>query len=86
MSVTRIEVDMPSLARDLGLTRRQREDIATSGLVNARKVKGRTQVSDDDAEMIRQAVMIAAIAGVGILLVLRLLASGAVKPNIPQKT
>lgn len=84
MSGSHIEVDMPSLARDLGLTRRQREDITASGLVTAQKVKGRYQVSDEDAERIRQAVTIAAIAGVGILLVLKLLASGAVTPNIPN--
>jgi len=78
-------VNFPRLARELGLTRRQAEDIATSGLVDV-STPGPPrprQISLDDAERVRQAVRIAAAAAIGVLIVLRLLASGAVTPNDP---
>lgn len=79
-----IETDYPSLARELGLTRRQREDIKASGLVKTRTVRQRTQISDEDAKLLRDAARVALIAGVAVIVVLRLLSSGAVVPNIPD--
>lgn len=78
-------VDFPSLARQLGLTRRQREDVLESGVISpVEPSRGRrgTKISPEDAEMLEQAMRIVrtATVAVGIVLVLRLLASGAVKP------
>lgn len=78
-----IETDFPSLARELGLTRKQREEIIANGLVTAKTSPGkRAKITDEDAERIRQAVTIAAAAGVAVIIVLRLLASGTVKPAL----
>jgi hypothetical protein len=84
-STERQTVDYPSLARQLGLTRRQSEDVLESGVLSpVEPARGRrgTRISPEDAELLEQAMKAVRAAGiaVGIVLVLRLLASGAVKP------
>ena len=89
MSTKTDPVDLPSLARELGITRRQREDLLTEGLVTpvVKGVPGNrglgTKISPEEAERLSQAVRIAAVTGIAFLIIVRLLRSGAVKPNLP---
>jgi len=77
-----IETDFPELAGQLGLTRKQREEIKRM-LPSARIQYQRTKISDEDAETLRRAAVAAAIGGVAVIIVLRLILSGAVTPNVP---
>jgi hypothetical protein len=75
-----IEQDYPDLAYRLGLTRKQREEIRRV-LPSARTERQRTRISDEDAERLISAVAMAALAGVAVIIVLRLLLSGAAIPG-----
>jgi hypothetical protein len=78
-------VDFPALARELGLTRKQRADVLESGTISP-VVRGKgksTKVTQDDAERVENAARIALITGIAIVVILKLLASGTVKPTIP---
>ena len=73
----RIEQDYPALARELGLTRGQREHIAASGLVKTTARPGsRTRISDEDAELLRRASALAIAAGIAVIIALRVLTAG----------
>lgn len=81
-------VSWPDLARALGLTREQRRYIVDEGLVTPVRPPQRgydTEIPREDAERVEQAVRIARAAAVAgaVVIILRLLASGAVKPNVP---
>lgn len=88
-SAERETVDLPALTRALGLTRNQREDLLDSGAikpVEPRRGRRGTRISPEDAERLEAAVEVmrkavnAGLIGVGIVLIFRLLASGAVEP------
>jgi hypothetical protein len=78
-------VDFPSLAHELGLTRRQREDVLESGAMSpVARGQGRpTKITQEDAERLEKSVTIAALTGIAIVIILKLLASGTVTPNVP---
>jgi hypothetical protein len=72
------------LARELGIPRTTRQRILSDGLINPVRPPHpghQTEITADEAEQIRKAVRIAALAGVGLIIVLKLLTSGAVKPT-----
>lgn len=75
-------VDFPSLAHQLGMTRRQREEALNSGHLDpAFRLKGRnTKLTPEDAEKLRDAMRLAAL-GVGVALALALIASGVRPPG-----
>jgi hypothetical protein len=90
-------VDFPALARELGLTRQQRAEILRARLVTPVDGKPRqgapTLITADSADLLREARRVldwvqqnpapAVIAGVTLIVILRLLASGAVQPSVP---
>jgi hypothetical protein len=89
--------DFPSLARELGLTDRQRADILRQRLVTPVDGESRqgspTQITPESADLLREAQRVldwiqqnpgpALAVGVTFIVVLRMLATGAVKPAIP---
>jgi hypothetical protein len=79
-------VTWADLARALGIPRTTRQRILSDGLVTPVRPPHpgqQTEITREDAETVGKAVMIAAATGVGLIIVLKLLASGAVRPNVP---
>jgi hypothetical protein len=90
-------VSYPDLAREIGLTYRQRADILRTGLVDpvngTRRPGYTTWITPESAELVKEAKRIvdeirqnpvrSLAVGVSIVVVLRLLAAGAVKPSVP---
>ena len=74
------------LARALGIPRTTRQRILDDGLVIPVRPPhpGRpTEITPEDRERVEKAVIIAAATGVGLIIVLKLLTSGTVTPNVP---
>jgi hypothetical protein len=75
-------VDFPSLARELGWTRRQREDVLEAGVVSP-VVRGQgrpTKLTQEDADKLLKAAALAALGVVGLVIALRLVAAGVDPP------
>jgi hypothetical protein len=75
----------PALMNELGLNHRQRVTVLQSGVLTPvdRRQGHPTLITTEDAGRIEKAAAIAALTGIAVVIILRLLASGTVTPNVP---